>query len=204
MKSSRKLFLTGFVAIVMIFCFGIFVETVAAKADLSGKHIAILIGEGFQDEEAYIPMGYMVNLGAKVTVVGVKPTTHKAYNSDITVKVHKSVSDVSPEDFDALIIPGGHSPGWLRQHEEVVKFARKFFETGKPTAAICHGPQVLITAGVLEGRKATCFPGVSEEIKGAGVEYHDVPVLRDGNLITSRIPDDIPLFCKMIAEALQE
>lgn len=168
------------------------------------RRVAILLGEGFYDGEAYIPMRYMTNLGTKVTVVGVKPATHKAYNSDITVKVHKSVSDVSPEDFDALIIPGGHSPGWLRQHGEIVKFARKFFETGKPTAAICHGPQVLITAKVFEGRKATCFPAVSNEIKGAGAEYHDVPVLRDGNLITSRIPDDIPLFCKTIAEALQE
>lgn len=198
------MFLTGIVAIVIVFSFSFLVEAVAARDDLSGKHVAILLGEGFHDGETYIPMGYMVNLGAKVTVIGVKPAIHNAYNSDITARVHRSASDVSPEDFDALIIPGGHSPGWLRRHEEVVKFTRRFFETGKPTAAICHGPQVLITAKVLEGRKATCFPAVSDELKGAGAQYKDVPVLRDGNLITSRIPDDIPLFCKTIAEALQE
>lgn len=176
---------------------------VITEQDLSGKHVAILVGEGFHDGETYIPMGYVANLGAEVTVIGLKPGVHKAYNSDITAKVHASVNDVSVDDFDALIIPGGHSPNWLRQHEDIVNFTRDFFNTGKPVAAICHGPQVLITAGVLEGRKATCFPAVDEEIKGAGAEYQDVPVLQDGNLITSRIPDDIPVFVKTLTKALQ-
>ncbi len=108
------------------------------------------------------------------------------------------------DDFHAMVIPGGHSPNWLRQHEAVVDFARAFYASGKPTAAICHGPQVLITAGVLDGVDATCFPGMSDELKESGANYQDVPVLRDGNLITSRIPDDIPAFSEAIKQALLE
>ncbi len=85
-----------------------------------------------------------------------------------------------------------------------MEFAREFYETGKPMAAICHGPQVLITAGVLDGVNATCFPGMSDELKESGAEYQDLPVLRDGNLITSRIPNDIPVFSEAIAKALLE
>lgn len=201
-----KLFLNAFLLI--YFCSfispALFADSHKADLDLSGKHIAILIGEGFHDGETFIPMGYMLNMGATVTVIGVKPGIHKAYNSDIIAKVHKSVKDVSIEDFDALIIPGGRSPNWLRQYEEVLDFTRKFFNTGKPTAAICHGPQVLITAGVLKNLEATCFPGMRDELKKAGVNYHDSAVVRDKNLITSRIPDDIPMFCKTIAEAIVE
>lgn len=86
----------------------------------------------------------------------------------------------------------------------MVQFTKEFFETGKPIAAICHGPQVLVTAGVLDGKKSTCFPGMSDELKEAGAAYHDQPVVRDGNLITSRIPDDIPLFSKTLEAALLE
>lgn len=171
---------------------------------LAGKHVAVLVGEGFHDGETLMPMAYLINRGAQVTVIGVAPGIHKAYNSDITAEVHKAVGDVSVDDFDALIIPGGHSPDWLRQHEAIVSFARDFFTSGKPVAAICHGPQVLITAGVLEEVDATCFPGMSDELKESGANYQDVPVLRDGNLITSRIPDDIPVFSEAIKKALLE
>ena len=176
----------------------------ADQKNLSGKHVAFLVGEGFHDGETYIPMAYLVNRGAKATLIGVEPGEVSAYNSDITALVQKSVTHVSVEDFDAMVIPGGKSPDWLRQHEAVVGFARKFFESGKTTAAICHGPQVLVAAGVLKGRAATCFSDIADELKEAGADYEDVPVKRDGNLITSRIPDDIPVFSKTIEKALME
>lgn len=169
---------------------------------LRGKHVAFLVGEGFHDGETFIPMAYLINQGARITVIGVEPATVTAYNSEITARVHRSVSDVDAGRYDALVIPGGRSPDWLRQHEEVVAFARDFFETGKPVAAICHGPQVLITAGVMEGRAATCFAAVADELKEAGAEYADETVVRDDNLITSRNPDDIPAFSEAIKKSL--
>ncbi|TVR80204.1 MAG: type 1 glutamine amidotransferase [Rhodospirillales bacterium] len=172
--------------------------------DLSGKHVAILVGEGFQDAETFMPMAYLLNRGATATVIGVEPGIVTAYNSQMTAIVEKSVTDVQVDDFDALVIPGGQAPDRLRQHEQVVTFAKEFFESGKPTAAICHGPQVLIEAGVLEGRDVTCYAGVADEVTAAGGRYLDMPVVRDGNLITSRIPDDIPEFSAAIAEALME
>ncbi len=175
-----------------------------ASNDLDGKHVAFLVCEGFHDGETYMPMAYLVNRGAKVTVIGIEPGEVTAYNSDITAVVQKSVTDVSVDDFDAIVIPGGESPANLRENEDVVDFTREFFESGKPTAAICHGPQVLITAGVLEGRQATGFGEISDELEDAGVNYQDVEVLEDDNLITSRNPDDIAIFSETIAEALME
>ena len=187
----------------MLGALALFAGSVAA-APLQGKHVAILVGEGFHDGETFMPMAHLVNRGAQVTVIGVAPAEHTAYNSDITAHVHRSVNDVSADDFDALVIPGGRSPNWLRQHDAVVQFAKAFFETGKPVAAICHGPQVLITAGVLEGVQATCFPRMSDELKDAGAAYEDKAVVRDRNLITSRIPDDIPQFNQALEQALLE
>ncbi len=172
--------------------------------ELGGKHVAFLVGEGFQDAETFMPMAYLLNRGAAVTVIGIEPAVVTAYNSKMTAVVEKSVADVKVGDFDALVIPGGRSPDRLRQHEEVVIFVREFFEADKPIASICHGPQVLITAGVLEGREVTCFADVADEVTAAGARYVDEPMVRDGNLITSRIPEDIPQFSAAIAEALIE
>ena len=171
---------------------------------LAGKHVAFLVGEGVHDGETYMPMAYLVNRGAKVTIIGVEPGTVEAYNSDYTFKVQKSVGEVKVGDFDAMVIPGGQSPDWLRGHDKVVDFARDFFESGRPVAAICHGPQVLVAAGVLEGRAATCVAGISDEIEEAGAEYRDEAMVRDGNLITSRLPGDLPVFSRAIEEALLE
>ena len=171
---------------------------------LSGKRVAFLVGEGFHDGETFIPMAYLHNRGADVRVIGVETGVVTAYNSEITVVVQHSIGDVSPDDFDALVIPGGQSPDWLRQHEEVVAFAGTFFRAEGITAAICHGPQVLVAAGVLEGRESTCFPNMKDELVEAGAEYEDVPMKRDGNLITSRNPDDIPVFSSAIEKALLE
>lgn len=172
--------------------------------DLTGKSVAVLAGEGLHDAETLVPIGFLQNRGAEITVVGVEPGYAKAYNSDTWVRVEKSVDDVSVEDYDAIVIPGGRSPAYLREHENVVAFTRAAVEAGKVAAAICHGPQLLITAGVLEGRKATAFSTVADELREAGANYDDVPMMRDGNIITSRIPQDLPVFVRAIEEALAD
>ena len=169
---------------------------------LQGKEVAFLITEGFHDGETLFPMGYLLNRGAKITVIGIKPGAYKAYNSDVTVHVEKSVTEVSKDDFHALVIPGGRSPDTLRKNEAVVAFVKDFFHTDKPTAAICHGPQVLVTAGVIKNRTLTGFPDIKNEISGAGGTFKDVEVHIDGNLITSRIPDDLPAFSRAIERLL--
>lgn len=169
---------------------------------LEGKHIAFLVGEGVHDGETFMPMAYLVNRGAKVTIIGVKPGTVSAYNSDFEVRVEKSVTDVQVDQFHAMVIPGGKSPAFLREHDEVLKFVTAFFEANKPVAAICHGPQVLIRADLLDGFRATGVSGISDELKDAGVQYLDEPVVRDRNLITSRVPDDLPMFSRAIEQSL--
>ena len=173
-------------------------------ADLTGKHVAFLVGDGFHDLETLAPMAHLVNRGAQVTVIGVEPAVFQAYNSDVKVRIHTSVNDVSIDDFDGMVIPGGRSPAWLREHEEIVDFVREFVEAGKVVAAICHGPQVLVSAGVMDGVNATCVGGISDELTEAGANYEDAPVIRDGNIITSRIPNDLPVFNVAIEEALAE
>ena len=166
--------------------------------------IAVLLTEGFHDGEAYIPIGYLTNQGAKITVIGPQKGIVKAYNSEFTIRIEKSIAEVSVNDFDALILPGGHAPSKLRENEDVVAFARDFFHSGKPTAAICHGPQVLITAGVMKGKTSTGVEGIRGELEEAGVTYLDQALVIDGNLITSRTPSDLNDFSVAIAEAVRK
>jgi protease I len=176
----------------------------ADEKPLEGKRVLFLVGEGFHDGETFFPMGYLAHRGAKITVAGVSPAEVTAYNSDATVNVEKAVSEISVDRYDAMVIPGGRSPANLRQYGDVVEFAGKFFESGKPVAAICHGPQVLVTAEVLEGYEATCVASISGEIEGAGATYRDEAMVRDRNLITSRLPGDLPDFVRAIEDALTE
>ncbi len=195
--------------LVAVLAGGAMLASVPAAADehggpLEGKHIAFLLGEGFQDAEALVPLGYLVNRGAKVTVVGTAPGPVTAYNSAMQVYVDKAVGDVSADDFDGLVIPGGKAPADLREHKAVVAFARKMAKADKPIAAICHGPQVLVTAGVLDGKEATCYSGIADELREAGAEYADTSMVRDENIITSRLPKDLPDFCAAFEKALLE
>lgn len=179
-------------------------ELKAAQEEmLAGKRVAVLITEGFHDDETLVPSRHLADRGATITVIGPRVGEFKAYNSDQRVMVEKAVGDVTVDQFDALIIPGGRAPAALRQDEAVVAFAREFVRSGKPVAAICHGPQVLVTAGVMEGRTATAVSGVRPEIEEAGGRFVDEPVVRDRNLITSRLPKDLPVFCDTITRALR-
>ncbi|WP_298649497.1 type 1 glutamine amidotransferase domain-containing protein [uncultured Proteiniphilum sp.] len=173
---------------------------------LSGNcpQVAVLLTEGFQDAEAYMPIGYLENKDIDITVIGPKTGRVKAYNSDFEIVVQKTVGEVSIDEFDALILPGGKAPAVLREDPTVVAFAKNFFHTGKPVAAICHGPQVLATAGVLQEVTTTGVGSIREELEDAGANYVDEALVIDGNLITSRVPDDLPVFSKAIEEAIKK
>lgn len=173
-------------------------------ATLRGMRVAVLTGEGLHDMETLAPIAYLSNRGARVTVIGIEPGIVEAYNSDIEVLIERGVDEVTVHDFDALVLPGGRAPDKIREHEGVVGFAGDFFRTGKPVAAICHGPQILVTAGVLEGFETTCISSIADEVEDAGAEYKDEEVVRDRNLITSRLPEDIPAFVSKIEKVMVE
>jgi len=183
-------------------------EPVAEEAEpaqeLSGKTVAVLIAEGFHDGETLKPKSFLEEHGAEVVVLGPAVGEVKAYNSEQTVMIEKAVSEANVSEFDALILPGGKGPAVLRENEAAVNFAGDFLNSGKPVAAICHGPQVLITAGVIKERTLTCTSSVAEEIQEAGGEYRDEEVVVDDNLITSRGPSDIPAFNEAILKALKK
>ncbi len=197
----RKLFFIPLIG--MLFVFTACPPDVVEEPEVVDRlQVAILTGEGFHDGEAYMPYAYLTNLGAEITVIGPEIGTVEAYNSDFTINIQRAVEDVRVEDFDALILPGGQAPARIREVEAVVDFARDFFNSGKPVAAICHGPQVLITAGVMDGKNATAFEGIQDEMEEAGVIFHDESVVIDENLITSRTPPDLYDFCAAIEEKL--
>jgi protease I len=116
--------------------------------------------------------------------------------------VDKTLRDVNPDEYDFLVLPGGKAPSAVRQEEAALDIARAFFERGKPVAAICHGPQILVSAGLLRNRHATCYRSVAEELKKAGALYDDKEFVVDGNLITSREPSDLPAFMREIGKML--
>ncbi|MDI6892328.1 MAG: type 1 glutamine amidotransferase domain-containing protein [Actinomycetota bacterium] len=170
---------------------------------LKGKRIAFLIGPAFQDEEGTEPRKYLVGKGAEVVYIGPQKTVYRGKYGRAKVKVDKTFDRVRPDEFDAVIIPGGSAPEHLRVEKVAVNFVRDFIELGRPLAAICHGPQMLISADSLKGRTITCYEGIRDDVKLAGAKYVDEPVVVDGNLITSRKPSDIPMFNEAIYEALK-
>jgi protease I len=167
-------------------------------------HIAVIIDDMFEDSEYTEPAKAFKAAGHKLTHIGLKKNTRvKGKTEGTQVKIDKAVNDISAEDFDALLIPGGYSPDHLRADEAAVKFVKKFFESNKPVFAICHGPQLLITAQVLNGRKVTGWKSIIQDIKNAGAEYVDQEVVEDGNIISSRGPKDIPAFIEASLKRLE-
>ena len=170
---------------------------------LAGKRIAILVEDGFEDRELTGPLDALRAAGATVTLVGpAAGTEFRGKRGQAIVTANVSAGAAKMGDFDALVIPGGHAPDKMRMRHAMVDLARDAMETGKTVAAICHGPQVLISADVLRGRTLTCWPSIAIDVKNAGGLYVDKPVVEDGNLITSRKPDDVPLFSEAIIRAL--
>ncbi len=157
----------------------------------------VIITNMFEDSEYSKPVNAFKKAGHKIIRVGLKEgEVVKGKKKGTPVKIDKAVTDVSVEDFDALLIPGGYSPDKLRANEDAVKFTKEFAESGKPIFSICHGPQLLITADVLKGRKITGWKSIIQDIKNAGAEFIDKEVVVDKNLVSSRHPGDIPAFIR--------
>ena len=173
------------------------------SASLAGKRVAILVEDEFEDRELTGPLDALRAAGADVTIVGAtKGGSYRGKHGDATITSDLAAGDARMRDFDALIIPGGHAPDKMRLRHAMVDLTRDAMEAGKPVAAICHGPQLLISANALRGRTLTCWPSIAIDVKNAGGLYVDKPVVEDGNLITSRKPDDVPAFSDSIIRAL--
>ena len=168
------------------------------------KNIAVIIDDLFEDTEYTEPTSAFITVGHKLTHVGLKEgKTVKGKNKGIEVPIDVAIKDASVDDFDALFIPGGYSPDKLRSHDEAVKFVKKFMDSRKPIFSICHGPQLLITADVLKGRKVTGWKSIIQDIKNAGAEFIDDEVVEDDNLISSRSPRDLPAFIQTSLKKLR-
>lgn len=167
--------------------------------------VAVVITDKFEDSEYTSPKEALEAAGHELTTIereAGKTVKGKAQGTEVTID--KAVSDVKPEDFDALFIPGGFSPDLLREHDDIVAFVKHFMDEMKPVFAICHGPQLLITAKSLEGRDATGYKSIRVDMEYAGANYHDVEVFVCQNqLVTSRTPDDLPAFNREIVKLLE-
>ena len=176
--------------------------------DVKGKKVAILTENGFEEVELTSPMNALGEAGAEVHVISPLQGKVKAWDHDhwsIEVDVDKSLSEANPEDYDMLLLPGGVlNPDKLRTNEEAVLFARHFIETGKPLAAICHGPQLLIETGMISNRKMTSYNAIKTDLINAGALWEDKEVVVDNGLVTSRSPKDLEAFNKKVIEELAE
>ena len=167
--------------------------------------IACVLGPKFEDSEFQEPYDALRKAGHAVTIVGLEAGAElQGDKGKVTAKVDKSFQDVKPEEFDALLIPGGGSPDKLRAHDQPVVFVKAFMQAGKPVFAICHGPQLLITARVVKGRKLTAWKTIQDDLSQVGAAVVDQEVVVDRNLITSRQPSDIPAFIRESLKLLEK
>jgi protease I len=175
---------------------------------LKGKTVAILTENGFEESELTSPKKALEEAGATVKIVSpqkekVKAWAHDHWSIELPVDVH--IDEARSEDYDALMLPGGvMNPDKLRTNEGAVEFARDFVRSGKPVAAICHGPQLLIQADVVSGRDMTSYPSVRKDIENAGGNWHDREVVVDNGLVTSRSPEDLDAFNRKMVEEIAE
>ncbi len=169
---------------------------------LESKRIAVLVEDFYQELEVWYPLLRFREAGLETFTLG--PQAGATYKSKLgyPVKADHAFSDLSPTEIDAIVIPGGWAPDYLRRHQSCVNIVREMNTLGRVVASICHGGSLLCSAGVLRGRRATSFFSIKDDMINAGARWVDEPAVVDGNLITSRTPDDLPDFCRAVLEAL--
>ena len=191
------------------------------SGQLAGKKVVIIVANEFEDVELLYPVLRLSEEGAEIVVVPVREGLHPRPHVDgkpvtgrfghpVPIPVMEegnryrvsSVEELDAVELDCLLFPGGYSPDVLRLHTGTLELVRECHQQGKVLAAICHGPWVLISAGIIGGRRATGYVAVRDDLVNAGAEFVDVPAVRDGNIITGRVPDDLPEFCQEIIKAL--
>jgi protease I len=169
---------------------------------LKGKRVAILAENMYQEMELWVPYYRLKEEGAEVKVVGAGGAKSYASKHGYPVNVDAQAEAVSAVEFDAVVVPGGYAPDMMRRHDAMVRLVREAAQQGKVVAAICHAGWMLASAGVIKGRKLTSFFSIKDDMSNAGAQWVDQEVVVDGNLITSRKPDDLPAFCREIVNAL--
>ncbi len=171
---------------------------------LDGKRVAILAENLYQEMELWVPYYRLREEGADVKVVGAGGARSYTSKHGYPVNVDVQAEQVRAVEFDAVVVPGGYAPDLMRRHPAMVALVREAVQQGKVVAAICHAGWMLCSAGVLRGRRATSFHSIKDDLVHAGAEWQDAEVVVDGNLITSRKPDDLPAFCRAIVAALSK
>ncbi|RMF83556.1 MAG: type 1 glutamine amidotransferase [Nitrospinota bacterium] len=169
---------------------------------LQGKKIAILAENMYQEMELWYPYYRMKEEGAEVVVVGTGTADTYTSKSGYPVKVDATADQVKAEDFNAIIIPGGYAPDLMRRCKAMVNLVADAYKQGKIVAAICHAGWMVASAGIAKGKTLTCFHSIKDDLVNAGAEYVDEEVVIDGNLVTSRVPNDLPAFCRAIISLL--
>jgi protease I len=163
--------------------------------------VLMISADDFEDTELLVPLYRLREARVDVDVASVERGSIKGKHG-YRVEANRSVDEVTADDYDMLVLPGGKAPATLRKNGRVLELARRFFAQGKPVAAICHGPQILVSAGVLKGRTATAYKSVQPELEEAGANTQDEELVVDGNLITSRQPGDLPAFVREMMRRL--
>jgi protease I len=162
----------------------------------------IISADGYEDSELLVPYYRLLEEGIATDIASMAKGGIKGKHG-YEVEAVKTLADIAPDDYDILVLPGGRAPAAVRKERTALEIAKDFFRKGKPVAAICHGPQILMSAGLLKGRHATCYRTVADELKASGALYEDKPVVVDGSLVTSRQPSDLPAFMREVMKMVR-
>jgi len=171
---------------------------------LKGKKVVLLAENLYQDLELWVPYYRLKEEGAEVTVVGSGSSRTYAGKYGYPIEVEKEAKEIDMDKYHGVVIPGGYAPDMMRRYPEMVRIVREADQKKRVIAAICHAGWMLVSAGILKGRKVTGFFAIKDDLINAGANYVDEEVVRDGNLVTSRKPDDLPAFCREMIEALSK
>jgi len=169
---------------------------------LKGKKVVLLAENLYQEMELWVPYYRLKEEGAEVTIVGTGSSRTYISKHGYPVEVNKEAKEIDVSKYDGIVIPGGYAPDMMRRYPEMVRIVREAYQKGKVVAAICHAGWMLVSAGILKGKKVTGVSAIKDDLVNAGANYLDQEMVRDGNLITSRKPDDLPAFCREMIEAL--